>query len=254
MASDARAMTVSTSDLETLARSLVQAQPSSLGTEITTQVVYPSGELVTVVVAREGEAFFVNDASFGLMYLSKLGVKLTSQQTSRVREAIKHYSCDLQDGRVFRRCDLDQIAESIALVANASRAVADYGVEARRQMDGDFRLSVIERLREVVGPRMRERKSVEGASGRSYRVGGVVLDRSETRPLAFVEAFSGRGTVGDRFAEFFDLRGRHMSVSMMAVYDDSQKWPGSDIKLLAEVCKVVRYSDSRSNFEAIAAQ
>lgn len=254
MASDDGPAMTRVEEIETLARSLIRAEQTNLGVEMATQVVYPNGDLVTVIVASEGTSFFVNDASFGMMYLSRLGIKLTAQQLNRARSEIAHYSCNLKDGRIFRRSTLDTLPDSIALVANASRTLADYGVEARRLTDNDFRLSVIERLREVIGGRVREREPLEGASGRSYRVGGVVLDRGETRPVAFVEAFSGRNTVGDRFTEFFDLRQKYTNVSMVTVYDDSQRWNGGDIKLLSEVSKVVRFSNSKRDFEELASQ
>jgi hypothetical protein len=239
-------------EVEALARSLVQAQETGLGTEISTHVVYPNGDLVRVNVACEGGDVIVSDLSLGSVYLAEIGVHLSAQQRQRLQTEIAHYSCEYSKGRVFRRCSHDHIADTIALVANASRSVADYGLESKRQFDVDFRVTVIERLRNLVGHRLREREPVAGRSGRPYRVGGVILDRKEVAPIAFVEAFATRSIIGDRFMAFSDLRLNFDNVRMISVYDDRSEWPESDLRVLSQVSTVVGYSKSEPSFKALA--
>lgn len=239
--------------IEQVARSLIQAQQTSLGTEVTTHVVYPNGEQVRAIVSCEGNGFEISDGSFASIYLANEGFKLSSAQYDRAKSAVEHYGCVYKRGVVSLRCGLDSLADSIALVANASRALADFGLDARRATDGDFRLSVIDRLTKSVGEkRLRPREPVAGISGRSYRVGSVVLDRAAVRAVAFVEAFASRATVGDRFAEFYDLHRAHEDVLLLSVYDDALKWPEADLRLLAQVSSVIAYSASADRFGGLA--
>lgn len=238
-------------EVEYIARSLIQAQETSLGTEVSTNVCYPDGSLVRVVVSCQNESVRVTDASFGTLYLAQSGIKLARPQIERIKIAVAHYGCKLVNGVVYRESDDASLADSIALVANASRALADYGTEARRVSDSEFRLSVIERLRGIVGPRLREKEPVAGVSGRSYRVGGVVLDKHQASPVAFIEAFATRATVGDRFAEFYDLQKAHKNVRMLSIYDDTLTWPKADLNLLEQVSAIVPYSQSQSELAVL---
>lgn len=241
----------SAGEVEALARSLVQAQETSLGAEVTTHVAYPNGDLVRVNVACGADGIFVSDLSAGSMYLAEIGINLNAQQRTRVQTEVAHYGCQFEKGRVFRQCARDELPDAIALVANASRTVADYGTEARRQFDADFRLTVIERLRHTVGHRLREREAVAGRSGRSYRVGGVVLDRKEVRPLAFIEAFASRNIIGDRFMAFSDLKREFQAVEMISVYDDTLPWHEADLNVLGQVSSVIAYSKSELRFREL---
>lgn len=238
----------SAKEVEALARSLVEAQETSLGAEVTTQVVYPDGNLVRVNVSCAPNEVMVSDLSYGTMYLAKIGISLNSQQKIRLQSEVAHYGCEFVKGRIYRRCQKEHLSDSIALVANASRSVADYGTEAKRQFDADFRVTVIERLRDAVGHRLREREQVAGRSGRAYRIGGVVLDRKEVRPLAFVEAFATRTVIGDRFMAFSDLKKEFMEVEMLSVYDDNLNWQDSDLNVLSQVSSVIAYSKSHLRF------
>ena len=236
-----------------IACSLIQATETSLGIEVATHVVYPNGEQIRVVVACISGGYEISDGSFASIYLTSQGARLSSSQFGRAKAAVDHYQCNLKRGVVSRRCVLSDLADSIALVANASRAFADFGLDAKRATDGDFRVAVIERLVRSVGEkRVREREPVAGGSGRSYRVGSVILDRTGTRPMAYVEAFATRATVSDRFTEFFDIRKAHDTVQLLSVYDDALKWPESDLRLLGQVSSVVAYSKSAGDFGALA--
>lgn len=238
-------------EVENIARSLIQAQETSLGTEVSTHVCYPDGSLVRVVVLCQKGSIRVSDGSFGTLYLAKRGIKLVRQQVERLRISVLHYDCKLVGGIIYRDVDEARLADSIALVANASRALADYGTEFRRVSDSEFRLSVFDRLRGIVGSRLREKEPVAGISGRSYKVGGVVLDKHQASPVAFVESFATRATVSDRFAEFYDLKKAHVNVRMMSIYDDALDWPKSDLNLLEQVSSVIAFSKSQSDLAAL---
>ncbi len=181
-------------ELEAAARALITARTTNLGVEVTMPVIYPNGEAVTVVVTVDGGDYMVHDAGFGAMYLTASGMKLTKQLVQRLAHLASHYGCDFIENRMTRRCTSDQLALAIAMVANASRTIGDQGLEARQRSERDFRRAVTDRLVDTMGNRVREHQQFKGQSGRSYRVGNIVLDTALQLPLAFVESFANRNS------------------------------------------------------------
>ena len=229
--------------LELAAQALTEARATTLGVEVTTPVVYPNGDLVTSVVVQEGDRFTIHDAGLAAMQLATEGAVLGRDATQRFRAVCIRYDCDFDGGRVLRICGLDDIATSVMLVANASRAVADYTFDVRRHAESGFRAVVTEKLRQIVGNRLRENEAFKGKSGRLYRVAGVVLDASQQRPVAFVGVLPSRAAVANHFREFFDLHAQHPGVLKESIYDDASDFrPDEDGWVLKQVGDLIPYS------------
>jgi len=174
-------------EIEVTARAIVSAKTTSLGIEVTTPVVYPNGDLVTVAVTIEGGEYVVHDAGFGAMYLNSAGVRLTRQLARRFTELAARYGCEFIGGRMTRRCSPEHVAMAAVMVANASRTIGDQALEIRRQAESDFRTAVADRIRDIAGSkRVRENEQVQGESGRKYRIPSLILDNSQSYALAFV--------------------------------------------------------------------
>ena len=241
---------VTPEEIEATARAIVSARPTNLGIEVTTPVVYPNGDLVTVAVTIEGGEYVVHDAGFGAMYLNTAGVRLTRQLTRRFGELASRYGCEFIAGRMTRRCSPEQVAMAAVMVANASRTIGDHALEIRRQTESDFRMAVAERVREIAGQRVRENEAVKGESGRSYRIPSLILDSSQSFPVAFVVPLPNRAAIPDRFAEFFDIRRAHDQVLRESVYDE-----GSDIRpedrrfmQLDQISELIPFQQTRFRF------
>lgn len=231
-------------EIEREARSLVTAQPSAMGVEVSTPVVYPNGDCVTVIVAPTGagDTFLVHDAGLGAMFLLAEGITLTRDASERVSSAVGRYMCRFAEGRVFRECKADEIAASIMLVANGSRTVGDYATEVRRQTDDQFRYALTECVREAVGARARQNEIFKGRSGRGYRVANIILDEAQTRPVAFVVPLASRGAVAHQFRELYDLKAAMPDVLNESVYkEDSDFRPDEDGWVLRQVGELVPF-------------
>jgi hypothetical protein len=241
---------VTPEEIEATARAIVSARTTNLGIEVTTPVVYPNGDLVTVAVTIEGGEYVVHDAGFGAMYLNSAGVRLTRQLTHRFVELAARYGCEFIAGRMTRRCSPEQVAMAAVMVANASRTVGDQALEIRRQTENDFRIAVVERLRDIAGNRVRENQAVKGESGRSYRIPSLILDSSQSFPLAFVVPLPNRAAVSDRFAEFFDIRRAHDRVRRESVYDESSDIRAEDLRLMRmeNMSEMIPFQQTRVRF------
>lgn len=208
-------------EIETASRALVSARETALGIEISTPVIYPNGDCVTVLVTIDGGEYVVHDAGLGLMYLTAEGVQITRHLSSRFAALAARYECEFIDGRMMRRCSADDVAVAAVLVANASRTVGDHALEVRRQTENEFRAAVSDRVREIAGTRLRENETFKGGSGRSYRITNVILDAQEMHAAAFVFALPSRSLVPAQFAEMFDLKAAHADTANDTIYNEA---------------------------------
>ncbi len=247
---------VTPEEIETTARAVVSTRTTSLGIEVTTPVVYPNGSLVTVAVTVEGGEYVVHDAGLGAMYLNSEGIKLTRQLTRRFGELAARYGCEFISGRMTRRCTPEHIAMAAVMVANASRTIGDQALEIRRQIETDFRTVVVDRVRDIAGSaRVRENEMVKGESGRGYRIPSLILDSSQSYPLAFVVPLPNRAAVADRFAEFFDIKKANERVRRETVYDETADLRPEDLRFMRMdgVSQVVAFQQTRLRFVELLA-
>jgi hypothetical protein len=236
-------MTISTmlspTELQAATRALVNARRTNLGIEVTMPVVYPTGQMVTVVITVADGDYLVHDAGLGAMCLTSAGARLSAQLERRLMELARHYGCEFIDGRMSRYASESQLALAIVMVANASRTVGDQSIYIRRQHETDFRKVVADRVRGIAGRRLRESEEILGQSGRAYHVPNVVLDQLEREPVAFIIPLSSRALVKPHFADFWDLRQRFQSVENDSVYDEAEAFRPEDWNLLRAVSEIV---------------
>jgi hypothetical protein len=230
---------ITPSDLEAATRALVSARPTNLGVEVTLPVVYPNGQMVTVVITVADGDYLVHDAGVGAMCLTSTGARLSVQLERRLVELARHYGCEFIDGRMSRYASEAQLALAVVMVANASRTVGDQSIYVRRQQEAEFRKIVTDRVREIAGRRLRENEEMIGQSGRVYHVANVVLDVNEHDPVAFILPLPNRTLVQPHFAEFWDLRQRHLAVENSSVYDEASPFRPEDWNLLRVVSEIV---------------
>lgn len=230
---------------------LITVAETNLGLEVSTPVMYPNGDMATVVIAQEGAKLLIHDAGLGALHLNKHGMKINRAVRSRIEEAVGRYGCQFVTNRVTRRTSTEYLGLAALTVANASRAVADEAVEIRRSLETDFREAVLSNLRDMVGNRVRENETIKGKSGRSYRVSALILDRSEKNPLAFVSAISSRVTIPSHLTEFFDLKNAFDGVFREAIYDDASDLREEDRILMAQVADLVPFSQVRLRLGAV---
>jgi hypothetical protein len=241
--------------LEAACRELVRVERSSLGLEVQLPVIYPNGDLVTVVVAEENGQTIVHDGGFAAMTLATAGVTVTRKMRARIIALSKHYGCEFLNDRMVKVAVEDQLPLAVAVVANASRTIADQLLQTHAQPLFSFRQEVIDRVKEYVGAaRVRENEPVTGKSGTQYQIGAVVLDKALRTPVAYVEAIKDLEGVNKRFREFYDISQLLFSPEpdRIIMYDDKASLRQGDLIILQDVSNVVRFSDAASRFRPLA--
>jgi hypothetical protein len=240
------------SDIEKAVRSLITAQRTNLGIEVTVPVAYGDGELTSVVVETTPDGLLVHDAGFSAMRLTSAGMALSRHVMLRLNEFCHRYHCAFSEGRVYSLATVNNIAQVICLVANSSRSVADYVYEIRRQSEYDFRAAVFERLREAVGERVRETEEFAGKSGRRYRL-PIVLDPTKSQPQFFLTTLAHRHNVPQSFAMFYDLKASYPGVKQDAIYDETADIREEDRALITSVgAEMFTLMEAPLRFRAIA--
>lgn len=242
-------------EIEAAAQTLIAARTTNLGIEVSVPVIYPNGEAVTVVVTVDDGDYLVHDGGFGTMYLTSVGQDLTKSVAQRLAVLASNYGCDFINGRMLKRCSADHLAVAIAMVANASRTVGDQALESRRPSEQrDFSVVVTDVVHEAFGQRVRERETIKGASGAKYRVANVILDSHQSRPIAFVESFSSRTTIGNHYMEFDDLHRAFPDVRNLSVCDENEQFRKSDFAILKRVSEVYQLGQSRKVLREMASR
>lgn len=237
--------------VETAVRSLVVASKIKYGVEVSTNVAYLGGDLVSVIVEGVPDGVIVHDGGVAAERLALSGLKINKDVITRLADLSARYNCAFEDRRVVARSDHATLELAVAMVANASRAVSDYVVELRRHAEADFRAIVTDVLRDVVGSRLRENDEFPGLSGRKYRVSAVILDENQLRPISFIAPVANRSNVAHNFAMLYDLHGGYPSSSQEAIYDEASGLRLEDRALLDTVCNVYPLAEARQKFSAI---
>jgi hypothetical protein len=242
---------VKPAEIEASIRNLIAAEATNLGVEVSIPVAYPDGEMATVVIEPAGAGFIIHDSSFASMRLSASGISTGSKAIrSRLSELAARFKCRFDNGRVFIESDQAALPVNACLVANASRSVADYVFELRRHAESDFKIAVAERLREVLGDRVREGEEFRGKSGIRYRV-SVLLNGDQSGPIHFIAALAHRQVVPKNFAMFYDLHGAYPHIANDAVYDESSDFRDEDRALLAPVSTVMGFMEVPLRFRQV---
>jgi len=136
------------------------------------------------------------------MYLNSMGVRLTrnshagSPNSHHVTAAIHRWP---NDPEMLARTD----RLAAVMVANASRTIGDQALEIKRQTESDFRIAVIERIREIAGNRVRENETVRGESA---------------EPTAFLASYWTQPQLPSRFCDAI-AKPRISSYSLCRVLD-----------------------------------
>ena len=120
-----------------------------------------------------------------------------------------------------------------------------------RQAEYDFRGAVFDRLREIVGDRVREADEFRGKSGRLWRV-PIILDRMHVRPQNFVAPVANRQAIPQGFAMLYDLWRAYPQIDRDAVYDETADVRDEDRALIASAeARVIPFMETSMRFREI---
>ena len=247
-------LTLTESKLRAEVSALVSVRAERSGYRVELPVLYPNGDLVAIDVVPEGNGFLVSDQGHATMALLSHGANLTPNLEKRLASLASHYGCEYLSGRMFKHVEADAVGVTTAIVANASRTIADEILRIPSAPIIDFKTEALEAIRSAVGQkRVLENETLTGGSGSRYGATAIVLSADGERQLGIVEPIRDHESATKRFREFWDISMNIalQGLSRIAMYDDRRNWQAADLSLLENVANVVRLSDIRRRLELL---
>lgn len=217
------------------------------GVEIPTDVMFPSGAGITVVVSggREGETVAVSDGGAAVRHVRDSGLYIAEPDLSAIVRAARAMRLDFGAGEIGVRVAPDDLGWAITRVANASRDIAQIAIRAvRRRQARNFKAVVRQQLARIFPTGIvTGRARIAGASAKPYRFDYSVRFGAG-RQLTLDLPHPDPTTVSTTVLRNLDLRRRNPpDLVQMIVWDDREPWSAEALAQLrlAEV-KVVRGS------------
>ena len=104
--------TLTAEAIERAVRSLVTAERTSLGIEVSTPVAYPGGDLVNVFVETRGDHVLVHDSSFAAERLALAGVEMSRHVQARLRDYAARFNVDPYSSNAVLQEELDNLSST----------------------------------------------------------------------------------------------------------------------------------------------
>lgn len=245
------------SDLDTIKNGLIaMLNVKSLdgGFHVPTQCLYPSNNGVSVVVRGGGDSFIVSDEGGALNEIrgSGIGVRPSDRQ---VRAVVAQQGLKVRDGVIYAPpVPLDAVAAAILIVANASKEMADWGLDHLRfSVPRNFRADLAELLERRFNDNMKADQPVVGASNKPHKFGHVIyLPHSEK--ILVDPVVNDSSSINARVVANLDVKMvGDRKTKQVIVYDDRLKWSASDLNLLKVGAPIVPFSLAGQEIERLAA-
>lgn len=223
---------------------LAEPRQGSDGIYVPTTTLLPGGDLVGVLVSREGDGVFrVSDNGAGREAILDAGIlNIAAADRRRANEIAALGGLELEgDAFVIRNISADQLAAAVIYVADASRAWAQAVLdrEARRR-ERDVSETVQRRLEVVFSPSKVAREvTLLGASSSQHKFDFVVDLPGERRAL-FEIVTPAPNSISSTHLKFFDLQREHGDWPREAVVENMADWNSSSLALLNQVATHVR--------------
>lgn len=225
-----------------LSRMVVASQIED-GIRISTHVLYPSNDAVTVTVRGGTNSFVISDEGGAVGALVSAGVRAVAPDRM-IRAQIKNHGLHVQDGIIYSpRVPLKAIPAAILLVANGSRSAADWGLSHLRfRPPRNFREDLSSLLNRYFHDNLKHDTPVIGASNKPHKFVHVAY-LSGQRRLLIDPVVNDASSINARLVSNLDVRmANDPLIEQLIVFDDRQRWNSSDLKLLELGAPTVAFS------------
>lgn len=235
---------------------LSQVRESQDGVVATTHCLYPSNDLVQVIVRGGRDWFNVSDGGGALREMANTGAEIREPQKLIRRVVSPHGLKVLSDGTVVSDAvSLQRLPVAIALVANASKeAVERFFDHHRIVRQRDFKRLVRTLLSTTfAGYEVNTEEAVAGESQKTHKFDTVVhLDGG--RLLVIDAVVHEANAINSAVVAHLDVRKKSdPRIDQRIVYDDEENWPPPELNLLAVGAPAVPFSKSQQVFSRLLA-
>lgn len=210
------------------------------GVRVTTHCVYPSGQLVSVVIRGGENTFTVSDDAGAIAEIEAAGATLASPERA-IRQVVRTYGleCDkdtpkrLSTGSIYRPyVDRNGLALAIALVANASKDAADFLFHSQKiPRERNFKVLLRKFLEATYADRVRSEVLV-GHSNKPHKFDNIIHLEAGIRVIVD-PVVRDLQSINARVVANMDVRlANYPKLEQRIVYDDEDEWKSEDLSLL----------------------
>ena len=222
------------------------------GLRIITHCLLPSNSAVAVVVRGQGASYVVSDDGAAM---HEIGGNIGPMTDRQIKALVKGQGLKVSNGAICSPLVAPEaVPAAILLVANASKEVADWGLEHLRfRMRRNFKQELAEILARHFNDNLKNDAPVLGASNKSHRFSHVIYLPDDVR-LLIDPVVNDASSINARVVANLDVKMvADRKVRQLIVYDDQLQWPTSDLKLLEVGARTVPFSRAEPEIERLAA-
>ena len=234
--------------------SLVGCAPYGDGFLVHTTCLYPSNDVVQVIVRGGANEFTVSDDGGAIAAIEAAGVDLIAGGKS-LRKYIHTQGLKVERGAIISpKVSAEQLPVAILLVANASQEAAHREMESRKlKPTRDFKHMVETLLLQRFPDRTEKHLAVVGESTKQYKFDYGV--RSADGRVLLVDAVTpDYSSIASAVLANLDVRNLNDDHFVQRiVYDDRMPWKAEDIVLLRNGAPTIPYSEFSHNLDPLAA-
>ena len=225
------------------------------GVAVTTHCMYPSNNLVRVLVCGGGDSFVVTDNGGTMFELRTSGVPVQSARL-KMHNFLGNRGLMFDQGVITSESvSSDFLPTMILMVANASSELAYWTLaNAKWKPQRAFKEVVRELLEQTFVLNQPREVEILGASKKRHKFENVI-ELSTGRRLIVDAVVHDASSINSRVVANIDIHNANIDgLDQRIVYDDEDEWPVADLTLLKiGGAAVVPFSKSRSVMERFAA-
>ena len=203
------------------------------GVRFNTHCLYPNNGFVKVVVLGAGNSFFVSDEG-GAVRESEIAGASLDNPDRMFAKTLKAQGLQMHHAAIIsQQVSLDDLPAAIALVANASKEIAESIFdEWRLARNRNFKEMLRRFLKIEFSDKSVQEQSIVGTSTKAHSFDTVVqfLDGSRLLVDAVLRDVK---SINSRVVANLDVKqANHPQLSQSIVYDDEEDWNLTDLNLL----------------------
>jgi len=206
---------------------------------------YPSNGFVQVIVYGGGDSFRVSDNAGAINELVSAGIDVHRSDGSIARK-LKEQGLQVSHAAIVSQvCTRNELPIAIALVANASKDIAEWLFDtARIRPQRDFKALVRAFLDRTFESRAQKDVTIVGGSNKPHRFDNIVITPNGGR-LIVDPVIHDHSSISARIVANMDVRNADIpNLEQRIIYDDEDDWNAADLNLLQVGAPVIAFSKS----------
>ncbi|MFD0915642.1 hypothetical protein ACFQ14_04420 [Pseudahrensia aquimaris] len=215
---------ISCNDLKAHLGLLMTCESTDQGLLVSTSCLYPSFEMVKVIIRSHGDGFIVSDGGEGSQIALAHG-QSDHEISKHFKNEAHHFGVHYNRSECFAQVETsDWLASAVLSVANASSNACKSAIEkARKDAEIDVIGNLFDRLQFAkVGADLVKEFEATGQSGRQYNVDVAAIHGDQR--VFFEIVGSHQNSVNSKFVMFSDV-GRSPANENVAVYSEALNFP-----------------------------